>query len=141
MYKLRILSIGKTKEEWLETAIVEYLKRLLNTATIEFVLAKNNEQLEMLVKKEKAVICLDSTGSMMDSPKFSSFLIKQLEANGSRLAFVIGGANGLPKSLKVEYPLISFSPMTFTHQIIRLILIEQIYRAMEIDKGSQYHKS
>lgn len=140
MYKLRILSIGKTKEEWLETAIAEYLKRLQNIATIEFILSKNDEQLEMLVNKEDAVICLDSTGSMMDSPKFSSFLIKQLEANGSRLSFVIGGSEGLPANLKAKYPLISFSSMTFTHQIIRLILVEQIYRAIEINKGSRYHK-
>lgn len=140
MYKLRILSVGKTKEDWLEIAIAEYLKRLQSSTVIEFVFVKNDEQLEALVEKEEAVVCLDSTGQMMTSEKFSSFLIKQLETNGSRLAFVIGGAEGLPPNLKKKYPLISFSPMTFTHQIIRLILVEQIYRAIEIDKGSRYHK-
>jgi 23S rRNA (pseudouridine1915-N3)-methyltransferase len=140
MYKLRIYSVGKTKEDWLESAIAEYMKRLQQVAPIEFILAKNDDQLVSLVEKEEAIICLDPEGQMMDSEKFSSFLIKQLETNGSRLAFVIGGPEGLPAALKKKYPLLSFSPMTFTHQIIRLILVEQIYRAMEINKGSRYHK-
>lgn len=140
MYKLRIFSVGKTKEEWLEQAIAEYIKRLQHTTSIEYIWAKNDEQLIALVEKEEAVICLDALGQMMDSEKFSSFLVKQLEAGGSRLSFVIGGAKGLPASIKKKYPLISFSLMTFTHQIIRLILVEQIYRAFEISKGSRYHK-
>lgn len=140
MYKLRIYSVGKTKEEWLESAIAEYVKRLQPIAAIEFLLAKNDEQLVAFVEKEGAVVCLDPAGQMMDSEKFSSFLIKQLEAGGSRLAFVIGGPDGLPAMLRKKYPLLSFSPMTFTHQIIRLILAEQLYRAFEIAKGSRYHK-
>lgn len=140
MYKLRIFSVGKTKEEWLELAIAEYLKRLQQVATIEFIWAKTDNQLLAMVEKATGVICLDAAGHMMESEKFSSFLIKQLEANGARLNFVIGGANGLPSALKTKYPLLSLSPMTFTHQMIRLILIEQIYRAIEIDKGSHYHK-
>lgn len=140
MYKIRIYSIGKTKEEWLETAIAEYLKRLQKTAVIEFILAKNDEQLVGLVEKEDAVICLDALGQMMDSEKFSFYLVKQLETHGARLAFVIGRAEGLPPVLKKRHPLLSFSLMTFTHQVIRLILVEQVYRAIEIDKGSRYHK-
>lgn len=140
MYKLRIISVGKTKEEWLESAIAEYIKRLQPIAAIEFVWAKNDAQLISLVEKEVAVICLEASGPMFDSEKFSSYFIKQLEAHGSRLAFVIGGAEGLPETLKKSYPLLSLSRMTFTHQMIRLVLIEQIYRAFEIDKGSRYHK-
>lgn len=140
MIKLRIYSVGKTKEEWLELAIAEYLKRLTNQVSIEFVWSKNDQQLIDSVEKEEAVLCLDSKGHMMDSEKFSSFLMKEIEASGSRLAFVIGGPDGLPTALKKKYPLLSLSPMTFTHQIIRLILIEQIYRAFEIHKGSRYHK-
>lgn len=140
MFKLRILTVGKTKEDWLEMAIAEYLKRLQHTASIEFIFAKSSEQLEELAGKEGAVVCLDSTGQVMTSEKFSSFLVKQLEAHGSRLTFIIGGAEGLPLNLKLKYPLLSFSSMTFTHQIIRLILVEQIYRGLEIDKGSRYHK-
>lgn len=141
MYKIRIYSVGKTKEEWLESAIAEYLKRLQHTVMIEFILTKNDEQLVSLVEKEEGgVVCLDPAGPMMSSEKFSTYLVKQLEVHGSRLCFVIGGAEGLPSILRSKHTLLSFSPMTFTHQIIRLILVEQIYRAIEIDKGSRYHK-
>lgn len=140
MYHFRILSIGKTKEEWLESAIAEYLKRLQATATLTFVWAKNDGQLLALIEKEKSIICLDAEGQGMNSQLFSSFLIKQLETHGASLTFVIGGPEGLPATLKKGYPLISLSPMTFTHQMVRLILVEQIYRAIEIDKGSHYHK-
>jgi 23S rRNA (pseudouridine1915-N3)-methyltransferase len=140
MYKIRVLSVGKTKEQWLESAISEYLKRLQQTATIEFVWAKNDEQLISLAQKDEGIVCLDPAGPMMNSDQFSSFLLKKLETHGSRLTFIIGGAEGLPPILKQTFPLFSFSPMTFTHQMVRLILIEQLYRAFEIDKGSRYHK-
>lgn len=140
MYRIRILSVGKTKEEWLESAIAEYLKRLQKTTAITFGWAKNDAQLLDFAKKEEGVICLDAAGRMLDSMQFSSFLTKELENHGARLTFVIGGAEGLPPSLKKDYPLISLSPMTLTHQMVRLLLVEQIYRAIEIDKGSNYHK-
>lgn len=140
MYKLRILTIGKTKETWLEKALDEYTKRLSKILSIEFVWAKNNEHLLLLASKEPRLICLDSSGKMMESKTFSTFIIKKFEEGGSRLAIVIGGAEGLPMPLKEHHVLISLSPMTFTHQLVRLILIEQMYRAFEIDKGTQYHK-
>lgn len=140
MYKIRILSVGKTKEQWLESAISEYLKRLQKTASLEFVWAKNDDQLVVLAQKEEGVVCLDAAGQTMDSDQFSSFLIKKLEEHGARLTFIIGGAEGLPKGLRGAFPLLSLSPMTFTHQMVRLILVEQIYRAIEIEKGSRYHK-
>lgn len=139
--KLRIYSVGKTKEAWLEEAISEYLKRLQNIVSIEFIWAKSDEQLIALTDKEPLLICLEASGRMMDSEQFSDFLMKQFETGGARLAMVIGGAEGLPDKLKKEHPLISLSPMTFTHQIVRLILVEQIYRAFEIAKGSKYHKT
>lgn len=140
MYKLRILSVGKTKETWLEEALDEYIKRLSPTLSIEYVWAKTDEQLITLANKEHTLICLDNEGKMMDSKTFSSFIIKKFEEGGSRLAIIIGGAEGLPPILKQHPLLISLSPMTFTHQLVRLILVEQIYRAFEISRGSQYHK-
>lgn len=141
MHKIRILSIGKTKESWLEEAINEYLKRLQSTAELEFVWFKSNEQLLAAANKESNLICLDAEGQQFNSEQFSSFLMKKLESGGSRLSIIIGGAEGLPISLKnSSNPLISLSLLTFTHQTIRLILIEQIYRAFEIAKGSKYHK-
>src|ERR1700733_12611627 len=140
MYKIRILSLGKTKEAWLQTALNEYLKRLKATVTIEFVLTKTNHQLEDLAMKEKGFICLDPQGQSLNSQEFSDFLLQKHEERDSRLTFVIGGAEGLSNNLKREQTLISLSSMTFTHQLTRLILVEQIYRAFEISKGSHYHK-
>lgn len=140
MQKIRILSVGKTKEEWLNQAIQEYLKRLKGFLEIEFIWAKNDAQLLQLIEKENHVICLDAKGEAMTSEQFSSYLLKQLEEGGSRLTLVIGGPDGLPDTLRKGYPQISLSLLTFTHQLIRLMLVEQIYRAVEISKGSPYHK-
>lgn len=140
MQKIRIFSIGKTKEEWLDSAIKEYLNRLKSTHTIEFIWAKNDAQLVELATKEPLLICLDEKGSLMTSEQFAVFFQKNLEQGGARLAIAIGGAEGLPIQLKSPYQQISLSPMTFTHQLVRLVLIEQIYRAVEINKGSKYHK-
>lgn len=139
MHKIKILTVGKTKEDWLEDAMSEYLKRLKPVADIEFHMAKNDQQLQNWAEKENILVCLDAAGALMDSEGFSHFLLDHLQKGGSRLSFVIGGPEGLPECLK-KFPLISLSPMTFTHQMARLILIEQIYRAFEIAKGSQYHK-
>lgn len=80
----------------------------------------------------------------MDSPAFSDFLFTKLEAGGSRLTFVVGGAEGLPPGLKSKPPQggtkLSLSSMTFTHLWARVLLAEQIYRASEIRRGSKYHK-
>jgi 23S rRNA (pseudouridine1915-N3)-methyltransferase len=140
MLKIKILSVGKTKETWLEEALNEYIKRLKPIASFEFVWAKNDAQLQELAERESLIVCLDPNGSLMDSGQFSVFLHEKLQEGGSRLAFIIGGPEGLPKSLKQKSQLISLSPLTLTHQLTRLILLEQIYRAFEIARGSKYHK-
>jgi 23S rRNA (pseudouridine1915-N3)-methyltransferase len=140
MLKCNIFSVGKTKEKWLEMAINEYKKRLQATLSLEFIWAKDDEQLERLVEKEQHVICLDVFGEMMGSEQFSKYMMDQFEKGGSKVSIVIGGADGLPSNMKKKYPLISLSLMTLTHQCTRLILVEQIYRAFEIARGSKYHK-
>ena len=141
MHRLTIYSIGKTKEAWLESALDEYTKRLKPSATISWILAKENKQLEKLVDQEPFLACLDPAGDLMTSEKFSTWLNNSLVTAGARLAFVIGGATGLSKQLRQKAScLISLSPLTFTHQITRLVLLEQLYRAFEIQKGSAYHK-
>ena len=141
MYHIKILSVGKTKEQWLLDAIDEYAKRLRSTVSFTYQWAKNDHQLEELAAKEKNTILLDPKGSLHTSEQFSSFLVESLERGGSKLTFVIGGADGIPKSLLADGQKISLSPLTFTHQMSRLILVEQIYRALEIDKGSDYHRA
>ncbi|NGX57474.1 MAG: Ribosomal RNA large subunit methyltransferase H [Chlamydiae bacterium] len=140
MIKIKILSIGKTKESWLDTAMGEYFKRLKGQVEFECQWAKSDEQLIQLVEKESSVICLDPAGKEMDSPEFSTFFEKKVEEGGARLTFVIGGAEGLPRSLKDKFSLLSLSRLTFTHQLIRLVLVEQIYRAFTLMKGIPYHK-
>lgn len=138
--KIKILSVGKTKESWLDSAFNEYTKRLKPTTDIECLWAKNDSQLLEWAQKEKGIINLDPKGSLLSSEDFSLFLTQHLEKHGARTTFIIGGPDGLPPHIKSLGPLISFSPLTFTHQIIRLILIEQIYRSFEIQRGSNYHK-
>lgn len=122
-------------------AIEEYVKRLQGVLSFELIWAKDDEHLERLVDKEQQrTLCLDLCGKAMDSETFSQYITHQFQVGGSKLSFVIGGAEGLPASFKQRYPLISLSPMTLTHQCTRLILIEQIYRALEIARGSKYHK-
>lgn len=140
MLKLKIFSVGKTKEEWLESAFTEYVKRLQKTLHVECIWAKNDDQLLELVEKEALVIYCDAEGKQLTSEAFSSFLVKKFIEGGSRLSIVIGGAEGLPLTIKKSKELLSFSKMTMTHQMIRLFLIEQVYRAFEIQKGSSYHK-
>lgn len=140
MLKFKIFSVGKTKESWLEAAFQEYTKRLKPYAQIECFWAKDNAQLTEWVEKEPLLICLDPKGAVLTSESFSSLIANRWEKGGARLSFVIGGAEGLPQKLRDKEELISLSSLTFTHQITRLVLIEQIYRAIEIQRGSLYHK-
>lgn len=140
MLKLKILTVGKTKEKWLDEAISLYQKRMQGTLLIECSFAKDAAQLIELAQKEPQAICLDPAGVLFTSEEFSRFLMKEWALQGSRLTIVIGGAEGLPAALKEGRRLLSLSPLTFTHQMTRLLLIEQVYRALEIERGSPYHK-
>jgi len=140
MLKIKLLTIGKTKESWLEDALAEYLKRLKPVLSFELVLAKNDAELVELAQKEKICICLDPSGKLLSSEEFAEYFFSEVERGGSKLTFVIGGPEGLPQAMLKKHELLSLSRLTFTHQICRLILIEQIYRAVEMQKGSKYHK-
>jgi len=140
MYKVKIFSVGKTKERWLEEAIDLYIKRLKGKMTIEWLFAKDDAALLSQLNKERHFILLDENGKQHTSRQFSSMVIDELEKNGSRLNLVIGGAEGLPPSLKEKGNLISLSKLTFTHQIARLTLVEQLYRALQIEQNTPYHK-
>ncbi|MCB1113836.1 MAG: 23S rRNA (pseudouridine(1915)-N(3))-methyltransferase RlmH [Chlamydiia bacterium] len=134
--KLKLFSVGKTKEAWLQAAIEEYQKRL--QGDFEIKLFKDRYKLKEACDKEKRLVLLDPSGKVFTSEQFSEFLMKELELGGASLTFVIGDADGLPEGL--EGAKVSLSKMTFTHQIARLVLVEQVFRAFEIEKGSKYHK-
>jgi len=160
--KINIRIVGrKSSEPWLEEGVDMYEKRLRpSNVEVDTTWHKDNVALmkgiDMDRSKNHKVICLDPTGTQPTSEKFTENVYQWLDQGGSRLSFVIGGAEGLPAELK--YPsyssgkkgsnkknsdapiLISLSVLTFTHQFARLLLIEQIYRATEIKKGSGYHK-
>lgn len=141
MYQIKIFTIGKTKEQWLEEALEEYTQRLKSVLRIEWHLVKDDTQLLRLLEKEKSFIGLDPQGELLESIAFSKQLFRLLAEGGSRLSFVIGGSDGIPPPIKARAKkLLSLSPLTFTHQLTRLVLLEQIYRAFEIEKGSAYHK-
>lgn len=146
--KVTIRIVGrKNSERWIEEGCDMYLKRL-RPANVDLVTEwhKSNEALLKGVQsdwdKNVPVILLDPNGKKSSSEKFSSEFYRLVEQGGSRLVYVIGGAEGLPNELRsnAKSKLFSLSDMTFTHQFARLLLIEQIYRASEIRKGSGYHK-
>jgi len=159
--KINIRIVGrKSSEPWLEEGTNMYEKRLRpSNVEVSTTWHKDNTALmkgiDMDRNKNHKVICLDPTGTQQTSEKFADRVYQWLDEGGSRLSFVIGGAEGLPAELKYasyssskkgnkkieDAPiLISLSVLTFTHQFARLLLIEQIYRATEIKKGSGYHK-
>lgn len=156
--KVNIRIVGrKSSERWLEEGCEMYETRLRPTnVQVETTWHKDNLSLikgvESDYSKGHSVILLDPLGSTKTSERFTDDMYEWLDRGGSRLSFVIGGAEGLPPELK--YPsmnnnsnnnnnkpiLISLSALTFTHQFARMLLMEQIYRATEIRKGSGYHK-
>jgi 23S rRNA (pseudouridine1915-N3)-methyltransferase len=141
MIKIKILSVGKTKEPWLDLALQEYQKRLKNTIAIQWQLYRDELELDEAMISCKNYIALDPHGTMFSSEEFSSFIFDVVEELGSRLDIVIGGSNGLSLSAKKgAKKLISFSRLTFTHQMTRILLLEQLYRALKIKEGSSYHK-
>lgn len=146
--KIRIVGRKNGGEKWLDEACSVYETRLRSsTLDVETHWHKNDQDLvkgvEADLAKAHSVVLLDPAGKTRSSEDFTSDLYSWLEVGGSRLVFVVGGAPGLPPDLK-HHPsklrLLSLSSMTFTHQFARAILMEQIYRASEIRKGSGYHK-
>lgn len=145
--KIKICAIGRLKEKFLVDGVGEYLKRLKPFAKVEVAeipecrtLEEEGAKLLAQVLRESFVIVLDVAGETLSSEKFAE-KIAALNLHGvSDITFIIGGAFGLSEEVRraADFRL-SFSPMTFTHQFARLILVEQIYRAFKIIRGEPYH--
>ncbi len=150
---IKIITVGQVKETYLKEAIEEYQKRLQKYTKLEIIEVKD----EGLVEKTKAlkieaerivknigpkdyVITLEIEGKELTSLEFSEKISDILTTN-SNITFIIGGSYGLEESIKKEanYSL-SFSKMTFPHQLFRVILLEQIYRSFKIMNNESYHK-
>jgi len=141
MLKVKVFTVGKNKDAWIKDCMNEYEKRLSNTMQFEWIFFKTITQLENSVLNEKIFICLDVLGKEYDSFKFTEVIFELFEKNNSRLSFVIGDADGLSETLiKNSISNISLSKMTFTHQMSRIILLEQLYRADQIKKNTKYQR-
>ena len=147
--KIRIVGRKNGGEKWLDQSYSTYETRLKPTnLDVTTHWHKNDDDLVKNVEADKSknhkVILLDPLGKMCTSEVFSENMYNWLEIGGSRLTFCIGGAEGLPKPLREaatnKSDMLSLSSLTFTHQFARILLMEQIYRASEIRRGSGYHK-
>lgn len=149
---IKILCVGKIKESFLREAIREYEKRLAKYTKIEIIEVadfsltpamnkqKEGELLLKHVKEHDYVIALAIDGKMLNSVELSKYLENQKSRN-STFVFVIGGSDGLSDEVLKRSDLrLSFSKMTFPHQLFRVLLLEQIYRAFKIENNESYHK-
>ena len=154
--KVTLLQIDKTTESYLNEGISIYLKRLKNYTTFEIVTINVPKAVRMRPEAEQKseesklilkhlnngdhLVILDEGGNLLNSVDFSQFLTKKALQNVKNLVFLIGGPYGFDESIykRANYKL-SLSPMTFSHQMVRLFIIEQIYRGFTILNNEPYH--
>jgi len=153
--RIRIIQIGKNKDKYIDDAVQEFLKRLKGFVELEIVTLKEfsvsktftkdraiedeGKGILAKLKNDDFVVVLDERGKEYSSVEFSKFLQK-FKNDGREITFVVGGPYGLLKAGKDRADFIlSFSKMTLTHQMIRLFLLEQIYRGFCIMAGKEYH--
>ncbi|NLX62541.1 MAG: 23S rRNA (pseudouridine(1915)-N(3))-methyltransferase RlmH [Tissierellia bacterium] len=157
---IRIIGVGKIKEKYIQLGIDEFKKRLKNYCNLQIIEVKderapeNLSDREMEIIKEKEgerilakipqnsfIISLEISGKQLSSDDLSKKMEELMVSGINDITFIIGGSLGLSKEvLKRSHFKLSFSKMTFPHQLMRLILLEQIYRGFKIMKGEPYHK-
>jgi 23S rRNA (pseudouridine1915-N3)-methyltransferase len=151
--KLRVLWIGKTQQAWVRTGIEEYAGRVRRYFPLEIteVREEKGSEAESLRVKEgerllknlpgnARLVLLDERGTEMTSPQFAAFLGNCRDRGFPELAFAVGGAYGFPDTVRARADLVvAFSLMTFTHQMVRVFLLEQIYRGCTILNREPYH--
>lgn len=153
--KLRILSVGKIKEKWLKAAIDEYAKRISRFAKLEMLdvadspdnlsetvaMRQEGERLLAKIAPQDYVVLIDLHGVEMDSVRFSQQMMSWQEQSGGRLTFVIAGSQGFDPAVRERAQSgVCLSKLTFPHQMVRMILLEQVYRGFKIANGETYHK-
>ena len=156
MLKINLVAMGDIKENYLVEAIKEYSKRLSRFCNLKIIQLKENvsrtnntqdilgalkKDAELIVPHLSGhVICLDINAKMYSSEQFSE-KIKSISLSKSEITFVIGASNGLSEDIKNKcHEKMSFSPMTFPHQLMRVIFLEQLYRSFTILNNISYHK-
>lgn len=158
--QIKIIAVGKLKEKYLVQGIKEYMKRLggytkielievadekapenLSTAQMQQVKDKEGERILAKIKEQDYVFALAIEGENPTSEAFAKQMAQLMVQGKSNFVFVIGGSLGLSTAvMKRSNAAISFGKMTYPHQLMRLILVEQIYRAFRINHGEPYHK-
>ena len=149
---IKIICVGKIKEQYLKEAIDEYMKRLSKYTKIEIIelldmnydlkktLEMERDNIIKYIKNTDYNILLDLNGKELNSIEFASNLDK-IRNNNSNINFIIGGSYGVHNDIKnIVNERISFSKLTFPHQLFRVILLEQIYRSFKILNNEEYHK-
>jgi 23S rRNA (pseudouridine1915-N3)-methyltransferase len=143
--KLRIAWIGKTKEPAIQSLTEEYLKRLSRYADVQGTTLKDESALLKLGGREArptrhTLVLLDSRGKQLSSEEFAEFLGNHQDRNPLPLLFAVGPANGFTEEARQEANLLlSLGKMTVAHELARVVLLEQLYRAFTILKGHPYH--
>ena len=160
MLNITIMTVGKIKEKYFREAIEEYKKRLSRYCKLNIIEVKDEPTPDNPSDREKAavlekegariveklpknayIVALCIEGKMQTSEELAAFLQKTATEGYSDIVFIIGGSMGLWEEIKNRADLrISFSKMTFPHQLMRVILLEQIYRGFNISEGGKYHK-
>jgi len=148
---LHIITVGKKHESWVAEGIERYQKRLKPPFNIEWVLLPHSSLEGLSARQEESgrilsrldaydyIILLDERGKLIDSPAITKLLEEKLN-NSQKIALIIGGAYGVTDEIREKTNFTwSFSPLVFPHQLVRLLLTEQIYRAQEIARGGAYH--
>ncbi len=140
--RCRIIAVGKVRKGWVQEGIAVYLKRLPGLTITELrdsTPEKEAEAIRQALRPDELPVVLMEQGKTLDSVRFS----EQLASYGNqRLAFVIGGADGITAELKAAATWqLALSPMTFPHELARLLLLEQLFRAQAIRAGSPYHRA
>lgn len=140
--RIRLLAVGKVRKGWLSEGVDLYLRRLPGLEVVELRdagMAREAEAIRAARRPEERLVALTEEGRSYGSVA----LARALEGSGSeRLAFVIGGADGLDPAIKAEASWqLSLSALTFPHELARLLLLEQLYRALTIQQGGPYHRA
>ena len=150
MAKITVLCVGGLKETYWTNACAEYEKRLRRYCDLQIIEIKESfsddviEESKRLLKKipdHAFVVVCDVAGAAQDSLQWAAMVQEATEQNGKEIVFVIGGSNGIgPSVVSRAQKRVSFSKMTFPHQLFRVVLLEQLYRAFKIMKNEKYHK-
>lgn len=148
MLKITILTVGTIKEKYMRDAINDYLTRMERSYKINVIECREQNTIHeegdgqlAKIPENSFVIALDLAGKQLTSPELADLILRTTTNGVSHITFVIGGSDGIdPRIVERADFRLCLSKMTFTHQMARLILAEQIYRAMKINNGEKYHK-